>query len=171
MEDIREIGGVPCFDLNQNREDKKVKTDTSERIIPFYPTLIDVGFLDYVKKAREQGQARLWPNLTWTKGNGYGGAFGQWYGRYIREQHVTEDPQKVFHSFRHTLINGLKQKLIPVELIEAIDGHVGSRAHDMTLRNYGKDYPPKTLLEALLKLDYGVDLSTVRYISTESHCQ
>ena len=44
-----------------------------------------------------------------------------------------------------------------------MDGHVGSRAHDMTLRNYGKDYPPKTLPEALVKLDYWVSFDGVRF--------
>lgn len=157
--DIQTIDDIPCFNINQDMPDKSIKTDSSARVVPIHPNLIDIGFLGYVETQKVAGCDRLWPNLTHTKNNGYGGAFGQWCGRYVRA-HVTRDPKKVFHSFRHTLINNLKQQEVDQRVIEAIDGHQDT---SMSGGLYGKDYKPAILLNALTKLDYGISFERVKW--------
>jgi integrase len=76
-----------------------------------------------------------------------------WNRRFNRE-HISEDKCKVFHSFRHTFTDALKQAGILETIISELVGH--STSESMTMGRYGKRYQPKVLLEALMKLDYGV---------------
>jgi integrase len=57
----------------------------------------------------------------------------------------------VFHSFRHTLANSLKQKGVQEVIIAEILGHA---VDSMTMSRYGKRYEPKVLLEAISKYDF-----------------
>ena len=148
-EDVKELEGVWCFDINDHF-DKKLKTLSSNRIVPVHPILEKLGVLDYVAYVRSQGQPRLWMNLHWRKEDGYGNAFGKWFQRFNR-QHVTTDPLKVFHSFRHAFANTLKQQGEQEALISELMGHINS---SITTGRYGKRYRPQILLEAVRLLDY-----------------
>ena len=67
---------------------------------------------------------------------------------------------KSFHSFRHTLINHLKQNDVPEHYIAEFVGHT---VQSITLGRYGKKYKPDKLFEnVVLKLDYGIDLSHLK---------
>jgi integrase len=122
LEDIHEVDGVLCFDINTNHEDRKVKTETSERTIPVHPTLIEIGILRYVEAMKKEGHQRLFPQLSYDKSNHYGGALGKWWGKYSR-LHVTKDKQKVFHSFRRDVADELKQNGVDRGVIEELLGH------------------------------------------------
>ncbi|MBT0652906.1 site-specific integrase [Geomobilimonas luticola] len=150
LEDIVDIEGIPCFDIN-DKGDKKLKNKTSRRIIPVHPRLLKDGLLEYVENMRKGGQVRLWPNLI-KRRDGYSHDFGKWYQRFNRK-YVTDDTRKVFHSFRHTVADHMKQKGVSDTVIAEILGH----AHDsIAMGRYGKRYQPQVLLDALLKLEYGV---------------
>jgi integrase len=86
------------------------------------------------------------------KRDGYGHDFSKWYQRHNRK-HVTQDPKKVFHSFRHLVADTLKQKGVAEGIIAEILGHAN---HSITTGRYGKRYRPSVLLEALEQLNYGV---------------
>jgi integrase len=160
VEDIRVVDGIHCFDINENRSDKSLKkADSCPRLVPIHPVLIEAGLLGYVEKLQKTGIERLWPRLTHSKGNGYAGAFSQWYGRYLR-RHVTKDKLIVFHSFRHTFIDNLKQHEVNQQVIEALDGHKDTT---MTGGVYGKDFKPKVLYRAIRKLDYGITFSGIKF--------
>ena len=68
---------------------------------------------------------------------------------------MTEE-DKVFHSFRHTFTNNLKQNDVNDVMISELVGHSVS---SITMSRYGKRYEPKKLFEAIKKLKYDVDLS------------
>jgi integrase len=148
LEDILEVEGVFCFDVN-DAGNKRVKTLSSKRLVPIHPTLQGRGFLDYVRLMKEADHPRLWMNLELER-DGYGHHFGKWYQRHNR-QYVTTDPLKVFHSFRHTVANTLKQAGVAESVIAEILGHAN---HSITTGRYGKRYRPSVLLDALMKLDY-----------------
>ncbi|HJW28703.1 MAG TPA: site-specific integrase [Saprospiraceae bacterium] len=152
-DDIREVDGVWCIDVN-DRLDKKLKNVASRRIIPLHPTLLRMGFLIHVEQMKQAQLPRLWMNLSWREADGYGSAYGKWFQRFNRE-HVTTDRAKVFHSFRHTVADTLKQAGVQEVVISEIMGHAND---SMTTGRYGKRYQPKVLLEALALLDYGVDI-------------
>lgn len=149
--DIQRIDDVWCFSVN-DEFDKKVKVEASKRIVPVHPKLIESGFLQYVEGMK--GYPRLWMKLSWRKEDGYSNGFGNWFRRFNR-QHVTDDPQKVFHSFRHNVADTLKQKGVSEAAIAELLGHAHA---SITTSRYGKRYQPKVLLDALEQLDYGVTI-------------
>ena len=154
VEDVQQVDGVWCFNVNDEK-DKKLKNPASKRVVPIHPQLISCGLINYVENMQKSGVPRLWMSLTWRKADGYGNAFGNWYRRFNREN-ITQDESKVFHSFRHTVTDALKQIGVQETLISELVGH--STSGSMTMGRYGKRYQPKVLLEALVKLDYGVDI-------------
>lgn len=154
VEDIQEIDGVWCFNVN-GEQDKKVKTPSSNRIIPVHANLLKLGILGYRDKLKALKCPRMWMNLKRRDADGYGSAFGKWFQRFNRE-HVTTDKAKVFHSLRHTVTDTMKQAGIQEVVISEIMGHAND---SMTMSRYGKRYQPKVLLEALMHLDYDVEIS------------
>jgi integrase len=152
--DIVRINEYWCFSIN-GENDKRLKNAASERVIPIHPVLLELGFLNYVKQLELQKVPRLWMNLTWMDIHGYSNGFGKWYQRFNRI-HVTADPKKVFHSMRHTVTDMLKQAGVVEAVIAELVGH--SNGGSMTMGRYGKRYQPKVLLEALMHLDYGIDI-------------
>jgi integrase len=96
------------------------------------------------------GAVKLWENLEPNKYGYWGKKIGNWYGRFNRK-HITQDPKKVFHSFRHTVADTLKQKGVPEGVIAEILGHANQ---SITTGRYGKRYRPAILLESLEKLDF-----------------
>lgn len=146
--DVVSNDGIWCFDINDEKN-KRVKNPSSKRQVPVHLKLIELGFMDYVEDVCKQGHSRLWMNLKEWR-DGYSKDIGRWYGRFNRT-HVTKDPLKVFHSFRHLICDTLKQAGVEVSIISEIVGHSGG---SVTLSRYGKRYRPRILLEALLKLPY-----------------
>ena len=63
VSDIQKIDGIWAINLNADSEDKSIKTEAGNRIIPLHPKLIDLGLLDYVKQMKNQSQKKLFPNL------------------------------------------------------------------------------------------------------------
>lgn len=154
VEDVQEHDGVWCLDVSDG-QDKKLKNAASRRIVPLHPKVLGLGFISYVEELRAQKKPRLWMNLNRREADGYGSAFGKWYQRFNREN-VTTDKAKVFHSMRHTVADTLKQAGVQEVLISEIMGHAND---SMTTGRYGKRYQPKVLLEAMMHLDYGVEIS------------
>ncbi len=63
VSDIQKIDGIWAINLNADSEDKSIKTEAGNRIIPLHPKLIDLALLDYVKQMKNQSQKKLFPNL------------------------------------------------------------------------------------------------------------
>lgn len=153
VEDVQMIDDVWCFNVNDEK-DKKLKNPASKRIVPIHPVLIKSGLIQYFERIKMSGVPRLWMNLAWRKADGYGNAVGNWYRRFNRE-FISKDDGKVFHSMRHNVTDALKQAGVSETVIAELVGH--STSGSMTMGRYGKRYQPKVLLEALMKLDYGID--------------
>lgn len=152
VEDIVIVDEIPCISIN-NEKDKVLKNKASKRIFPIHPTLLELGFLEYIEVLRENQFDRLWMNLKKKTGK-YGNSFTPWMQK-INRIYITKDPKKSFHSFRHSFINNLKQSRADKSVIKGIVGHEdGSITYD----RYGKSYEPNVMLTEILKLDYGLDI-------------
>ncbi|WP_410500200.1 DUF6538 domain-containing protein [Chitinibacter sp. S2-10] len=123
--DIEQHDGIWCFSVQESAEDddKSIKTEHSERFTPIHSKLIQLGLLDYVSSQPKAG--RLFPELTWTAKNKWGGATSTWFGRY-KTQHGVNDPDKVFHSLRKHFNQSMKDNGIPEEIREAASGHAAT---------------------------------------------
>jgi integrase len=142
--------------------EKTLKTLASKRRVPIHRVLIEAGFLDFVARRRAVGDKRLFPELKsyrgrWTKN------WSRWWARY-QDTYVSDAPEKVFHSFRHTFIDAMRAG-VPLEIQIALVGHAAAegakgRAKNDTIDRYGRGYPIAVLNEQLQKVAYpGLDLS------------
>ena len=156
-DDVKQVEGVSCFDINANTPDKMLKSSAATRTVPVHPRIIDLGFLDYAKSMQTKGERRLWPRLKHRR-DGYGQDLSRWFGRFS-DEHVVNDRKKVFHSFRHNFTDALKQKGVQEVTIAELVGHENP---SITTGRYGKRLQPGPLLEALQKLDYGLDLAKLK---------
>lgn len=151
--DVRQERGIWLIAINDSG-DKRVKTPSSRRLTPIHPTLIDLGFLRFVNRMQRLGEERLFPELR--KGNrSYGHSASKWFGKYRKRCGVT-DKGKVFHSFRHTLTDNLKQQGVPEEHSASIVGHA---KEGITYRVYGQEYNVEFKRDLILRLRYNVDMN------------
>lgn len=108
--------GLWYFNITAAEDDgQSIKNEESRRIIPVHQKLIDLGFIDYCKSKKAEftdGPANLF-DLKKAKADGYGKAASQWFNtKYLRDYLKIEDPNVVFHSFRHRFISSLAQAIL-----------------------------------------------------------
>ncbi len=150
--DIQEEGGVHFFRINDDEKlGQTLKNEGSRRRVPIHESLISLGFLQFVEKARKAGHVRLFPDLK-KGGNGYSDATGKWFGRLVTKVGLT-DPALVLHSLRHGGITKMHGAGVPNNVVEYLVGHSAGTVHD---RVYTKrDLLPLSLLrDGLERLDY-----------------
>lgn len=126
VDDIKCEGGIWYFDLNEEGlVGKSLKNQSSKRLIPMHPKLIEAGLLDHVEAVRSKGHVKLWPNLKRTI-NGYGSAVSKWFINHrLRRKGITQG-KKDCHSFRHTLTTKLYDADCSDSVVDQLTGHAGS---------------------------------------------
>lgn len=169
-EDVCEAEGAPCIRINDWAEEggeasgKKVKNDASARLVPLHSTLIRMGFLEHVTRQREAGEARVFPGLKADNLGREATEPSKFFNRYLARIGVKKGPAIVFHSFRHTLIDGLRSARHPDPTIAGVVGHTKSDGFSMTGK-YGERLPVPALTtatkaEIIASVDFaGLDLS------------
>jgi integrase len=148
VDDFIEQQGLQCIRIDDSREGQNLKNSSSRRILPLHPALIDLGLLQHVEAVRSAGADRLFPELEAVRGK-LGHAPSKWFGRYKTKQGIT-DPRKTFHSFRHTLIDDLRDAGVQDSLIKRIAGHEDGA---VTFSIYGSRSPLKAMAEALQQIE------------------
>ena len=150
--DIKQFEGVWYIDINTIDEGKHVKTASSRRCVPIHPEVLRLGFLAHVEGIQDKGATgggRIFPDLRPDKHGHLTGNWSKWWGRYSREQGIT-DRRKVFHSFRHTFKTACREARVAQEVHDAFTGHAPA--------NVGGDYGnPASMPVAIL------DMQKVRY--------
>ena len=155
--DIVMVGDVLCLDINRELDkrelgpamtdrrgnpvvqEKQLKNDDSVRICAIHPTVLDLGFDEYVEYRRKRKDIRLFPETkvraeqSDTEPRHQIGLGAIWIVGKITSR------KKTFHSFRHTFINALKQNGVDLELARELAGHQGD---SITYALYGKDLMP-----------------------------
>lgn len=126
-------------------EGLKLKTASSERVVPIHPTLISLGFIEYIEKVKADGHPRVFPDL---KPGAYGrltAKWGEWFGRYKKIDCGLTDDRMVFHSFRHTFKDSCRAAKIEEGVQRQLMGHAKGDVAD----SYGSGYPMHRLVEAI----------------------
>jgi integrase len=146
---------------------KTLKNQSSCRALPIHPVLVELGFLDYYRHMKETGAPRLWMNLK-QAGNTekYNRNFTNWFlkskmGPGFKTLFMTIETSKVFHSFRKSFSNELKQRMVAESVIKDLMGH---KHGSMTLDVYTQPHRLENMLEAMRKMDFGVDFMPVKEI-------
>ena len=149
LEDFKVEHGINIISINSNH-DKKLKSKAAERLIPVHPELEKLGLLKHVDKLRIKKEKQLFPELPRQR-DGYSQTPSKWFGKFKIKVGITSQ-FKVFHSFRHTVANALKQADVPRDQAAEILGH--DRGKDVTYSRYGKPSEAKRQLEVIKKLDF-----------------
>lgn len=128
------------------------KTDCAPRDVPLHPALVSIGLLQYVESRRAAGWDMLF-DIVYSTHNGYGAAPSKWFGPFLRSVGIV-NKDKVFHSFRHTFVDHLKQMLSEKEVRMQFMGHADAR--DTHSSVYGRQDFPLTALqkEVINKIDW-----------------
>jgi len=155
-EDVKEIDNIPYLairtDLDEDEiTDKRLKNKSSIRNVPIHPTLIQIGFLDFVASRRFDAKSpRLFKELNAGKTGRYSNPFSKWFGGFLAST-FEKKPKATFHSFRHHFRDALRDARISDENAEALGGWVGE---DEEHRHYGDGPNLRMLLEDLSKVAY-----------------
>lgn len=108
-DDIITDGNVPYIRIRANEERKqRIKNKSAARIVPIHKKLIEIGFLDFVEKSKNE--SLLFPDLEDSKGN-YFKKFGNNFNRKSKNgwkwKCGVKNEKTSFHSFRHNVIDFL----------------------------------------------------------------
>jgi integrase len=121
---VKEIDGIPVIALAPAEDGGSLKNEGSERTVPIHRTLIEQGFLEFVK---ERGAGPLFYRKSsgkTTKKHASKGVTNRLAG-WIREIGF-DDPRKApNHAFRHWFKSAAVRVGISDSMADAIQGHAG----------------------------------------------
>lgn len=167
IKDIITVKNISCINIEEDEPDKHIKGDASERIVPIHPKLIELGFLEFVAYQKKQGYKRIFQNLYYTVGKGYGQAFSKKFNnRNFKREFIDKEfleigakRRKDFHSFRHTFTENLKDvEGVQDGALDYINGHYSSSHSQKT---YGKRNMER-IYQIISKLEYEFDISKIK---------
>ncbi|WP_290700922.1 site-specific integrase [Amphritea sp.] len=158
---------IPRFIITDEHPDQVLKTENSERKLPIHTKLIEMGFMDFVCKRKEQSvdhrNERLFEGMHWEESSRWGRVIGRWFNGesarpgYITERLGAERDKKVFHSFRHTVTDMLRNAGVGKSLRTAILGHEGETVND----DYGEGYWLEVMKKAIDAIQYSPQLEAM----------
>ena len=123
LSDIDTQGEFPCIKIDDEGDEKSVKTGASRRTVPLHSQVLASGFLQYADEIRATGATRLFPLLRFQEKSKWGRSVGSWFNdRYLPARGL-KDKDHSFHSFRHTMVTMLSREGVEQPLIQAIVGH------------------------------------------------
>lgn len=123
----------------------RLKNRGSVRRVPIHPALVDLGFLRYADRLRENGETRLFPELRGDRFDTVTANWSKWFGVYLRSQKII-DKRIVFHSFRHSFKHYARESGISKSVNDALTGH---ESGDVADSYGGLDYPLKPLVDGI----------------------
>ncbi|WP_257881915.1 site-specific integrase, partial [Vibrio parahaemolyticus] len=133
--DIKCIDSIWCIDINENGEDKRLKSASAKRLVPLHPELIKLGFLRYAQNRYENKQQKLFNfspmgvNKDWSK------TFVNRFSKILDELGFMASYRPTAHSLRHTFVDELQQAGTPENVVSDIVGH---SKLGITYGRYGK---------------------------------
>ena len=120
--DIRQEEGIWFFNIHREGGNQ-LKNDQSVRRVPIHRFILDLGFLDYVAKARGEEREHLWPGMSRGGPDGkYAYAYSKSFGLYCKATSVYQEGRG-FHSLRHTFRTFLEETDTKSVWISRLMGH------------------------------------------------
>jgi len=152
--DVSTQDGVAYFDVTEDPSqevldvEKRLKTANARRKVPVHPELIRLGFVDWVQNQRK---GRLFPEARAGKNKKLSDRYSKWFSNFLKKRGVWVERKKVFHSFRGTFADCLKNAGVPLDRREAIMGWDPKGKMDA---RYGDGFDVEVLFEEMQKTSY-----------------
>lgn len=154
LEDASEVGGILCISIvDDPKSGKMVKTLAGRRVIPIHPTLLRLGFADYLQALRDEGASRVFEGIRKGKRKA-GDQVGKWFnGRYRATRFPEFKAQsKVLYSFRHTHITAALNADVEIRTLQQWVGH--ERKQLGQTKSYDKGQKPPQVFEAISRVSW-----------------
>ena len=152
--DIIISDGIQCFNITDEGENQRLKSEVSIRVVSIHADLIELGFNDYVSSLTG---ARLFPNGKADAINGAGNWISKAFSAHVKEVGGKwEKSKRGFHSLRKTVIQEMQTAKVSDELRAQIVGHELDDEHHTT---YSRKFTSKEKRAGLKKLNYGLPLA------------
>lgn len=169
-DEIRQIDGVWCIGVTWFLEEDEIedetddverslKTEAAERFIPIAGELLKIGLLELHGRTPGDPQQRIFGHLTPNKQGYLAEPVSRWFARHL-DHHGITSKRKVFHSFRHTFRDALRNAKVDRDVVLRIGGWHSSETSDL----YGGGSEAQLAKEELSRVRYsGLDLSHLYY--------
>ena len=158
--DIRVVDEIACFAITASAEtgesDKRLKTSSSERLIPIHPELLALGFLGFVARRRQEGEVKLFAEVGMGATGYRSTTFSPWFTRFT-EKAGARAQKTCFHSFRHVFRDALREARVDRDIALSLGGWSrpgGSGGSGSVSDAYGSGYRVATLFEAISRVRY-----------------
>jgi len=149
-EDVRQEDAIWFFDIN-GEDGRQIKNHQSKRRVPIHPTILALGFLEYVDHTAPKDKDLVFPEL---KPGGpdkkLGFHFTKWFTNYRRTVGVYEKGVD-YHSFRHNVTTQLFAAGLSNAIVDELTGHAGQ---GISQTRYKHQLPLRVLYEAISKIDW-----------------
>lgn len=134
LRDFEVVEGTKCVRITNESDGQSVKNESSKRLVPLHPDLLEMGLWEYVEGLRAQDEERLFPGMRIDSKSGAGNAISKGF-RYLIHEVLEMKPRRAkgklaFHSLRKSVIQRL-QRNVPEERRKALVGHeAGDGVHE-----------------------------------------
>ena len=160
--DIQRVDGNLVLSIHNDREGMRLKNEASRRLVPIHPTVLNLGFVDYVEDVRALTDASdltlLFPFLVKNK-QGYGDLPSKHFSAVLKDlKDVKNKPlinfyedakriKKSFHSLRHTV----NRRMIAQGISEEFRCfYIGHEVDSVNNAVYGEDSRPVQMLAKII---------------------
>lgn len=165
LADVTAVDGVECFHVRRRSHlgpDKRVKSPSSQRLVPVHPTLIKLGLDLYLAERRAAGEAgKLFPELRPCVVSGYfSDPISRWFTHLLDTCGAGDGPARGFHSLRHNFRDALRAGGVDLPVALALGGWrvEARRLGGAVAEGYGSGFSVATLAAAIGKVRYrGID--------------
>lgn len=123
---VRLEGQTYVFEVNEDADNKTVKSDAGIRLVPVHSRLLELGLLDWIKLTCKGGPTKpLFPSLTSKKEGDPANKVSKRLNRYLEKVGIKSDKFVSFHSFRHGFFDQLRNNNVEEYIIHKVIGHAG----------------------------------------------
>ncbi|QIR14487.1 tyrosine-type recombinase/integrase [Shewanella aestuarii] len=160
IHDIEVKDGIALMNITNASAGQQLKTEQSKRKVPIHQQLIELGFMDFVKKRADRtSKAKPLFHYQPSHDGNWSHTFCREFGKLLDQLNFTAGKRPTAYSFRHTFIDELKQGQIEESLVAQIVGHA---YQNITYGRYGKKFDVKTLKPVIDSIQFELIISPER---------
>lgn len=128
-DDLIEVDGIKCIRVRHSEaRDQRLKTGDSERTIPVHRELERLGLIAWWRSKQILEPARLFPEIPKSASDTFSDAFSKRFAYQMRKLGLA-GKGLVFHSFRHTFVDGMRNAGIDEATQKALGGWKAKDVH------------------------------------------
>ena len=156
--DVRKIDGIECFIVSEKSligsTDKRLKTSTSERIVPVHSYLRQLGLTDFVIQRKAEGYSKLFFDICVGQNGFRSTAFSKWFVLFL-EKGGARQPRTSFHSFRHCFRDALRRGRVDREVAMMLGGWGNGTKSGLDVSDYyGSGFDASLLAGEIEKVSF-----------------